>query len=74
MKIEKINGRYYVNDLDLKEILSNRKYVANYVKDSIEQYAKLIKDNPDIEKCTLYKWKGRLKAYKEVQEKLKLRR
>ena len=74
MKIEKNNGRYYVNDLDLKELISNRKYVSNYIKDSIEQYTDLIKDNPDIEKTTLYKWKGRLKAYKEVQDKLKLRR
>lgn len=74
MKIEKNNGRYYVNDLDLKELISNRKYVSNYIKDSIEQYTTLIKDNPDIEKATLYKWKGRLKAYKEVQEKMRLRR
>lgn len=74
MKIVKNNGRYYVNDIDLKEVLSNRKYVSNYIKDSIEQYTQLIRDNPDIEKCTLYKWKGRLKAYKEVQEKMRLRR
>lgn len=74
MKIVKNNGRYYVNDLDLKEVLSNRKYVSNYIKDSIEQYTQLLRDNPDIEKCTLYKWKGRLKAYKEVQEKMRLRR
>jgi hypothetical protein len=74
MKIVKNNGRYYVNDLDLKEVLSNRKYVSNYIKDSIEQYTQLLRDNPDIERCTLYKWKGRLKAYKEVQEKMRLRR
>lgn len=74
MKIVKNNGRYYVNDLDLKEVLSNRKYVMKFVDDMITQYTELLKENPDIEKCTLYKWKGRLKAYKEVQEKMRLRR
>ena len=36
MKIEKRNNKYYVNDLDLEEVMANRKYVVNYVNKQIE--------------------------------------
>lgn len=36
MKIEKKNNKYYVNDLDLEEVMTNRKYVVNYINKQIE--------------------------------------
>lgn len=36
MKIEKKNNKYYVNDLDLEEVMANRKYIVNYVNNQIE--------------------------------------
>lgn len=36
MKVEKKNNKYYVNDLDLEEVMANRKYVVNYVNKQIE--------------------------------------
>ena len=36
MKVEKKNNKYYVNDLDLEEVMANRKYIVNYVNKQIE--------------------------------------
>lgn len=36
MKLEKKNNKYYVNDLDLEEVMANRKYVLNYINKQID--------------------------------------
>ena len=36
MKVEKKNNKYYVNDLDLEEVMANRKYVLGYIEKQIE--------------------------------------
>lgn len=74
MKIEKKNGRYYVNDLDLQEVLSNRKYIQKFVNESIDEYTEMLKDNPSMIKSTYDNFKGKLQAYEIIKEKLKLRR
>lgn len=74
MKIVKENGRYYVNDLDLKEVLANRKYVIRFVNDSIEEYKDMIRRNPEMDKSTYNNFKGKIQAYELIAEKLKLRR
>lgn len=74
MKIVKENGRYYVNDLDLKEVLANRKYVIRFINDSIEEYKDMIRRNPEMDKATYNNFKGKIQAYELIAEKLKLRR
>lgn len=61
MEIRKEKGRYYVNNLDLQELLSNRKYVMNYIKQDIE-YLKSIKNTK--------LWEDSYKTRMEVLEEL----
>lgn len=61
MEIRKEKGRYYVNNLDLQELLSNRKYVMNYIKQDID-YLKSIKDTK--------LWEDSYKTRMEVLEEL----
>lgn len=61
MEIRKEKGRYYVNNLDLQELLSNRKYVMNYIKQDID-YLKSIKNTK--------LWEDSYKTRMEVLEEL----
>lgn len=72
MKIQKINGKYYVNDQDLEEVMANRKYIISFVKKSIESYKDMLKNRLPDE--TYYGVKGKLNAYETVLDKLKLRK
>ena len=70
MEIKKEKGRYYVNNLDLQELLSNRKYVMNYIKNKIE-YLESIKDKKEVWK---YDYQIELETLRDIQKKFKLRR
>ena len=70
MEIKKEKGRYYVNNLDLQELLSNRKYVMNYIKNKIE-YLESIKDKKEVWK---YDYQIELETLRDIQKRFKLRR
>ena len=70
MEIKKEKGRYYVNNLDLQELLSNRKYVTNYIKTKIE-YLENIKDNKELWEP---EYQIKLETLRTIQKKMKLRR
>lgn len=72
MKVQKIYGKYYVNDQDLEEVMANRKYIINFVKKSIESYKDMLKNRLPDE--TYYSVKGKINAYETVLDKLKLRK
>lgn len=69
MKLVEKNGRMYVNDLDLQEVLSNRKYVMNYIKQDID-YLNNIKNT----KLWKPEYVTRLEAMEEIYKLFKLRR
>lgn len=70
MKLEKKNGKYYVNDLDIQEVLSNRKYIINYLDKEIETLENI--RNSKVVEFDIY-MKARLKTLKEIRKKLELR-
>ena len=70
MEIKKEKGRYYVNNLDLQELLSNRKYVMNYIKTKIE-YLENIKGNKELWEP---EYQVKLETLRTIQKKMKLRR
>lgn len=72
MEIKKNNGRYYVNNLDLEEILSNRKHIINYLEEEIE-YLEDMKKDTDLYTFTL-KDKVRLNTLKEIKKEMRLRK
>lgn len=72
MKIQKINGKYYVNDQDLEEVMANRKYIINFVKKSIESYKDMLKNKLPDE--IYYSVKGKINVYETILDKLKLRK
>ena len=72
MEIKKNNGRYYVNDLDLEELLSNRKHLINYLEEEIE-YLEDMKKDSELYTFTL-KDKVRLNTLQEVRKEMNLRR
>lgn len=72
MEIKKNNGRYYVNNLDLEEILSNRKHIINYLEEEIE-YLEDMKKDTDLYTFTL-KDKVRLNTLKEIRKEMRLRK
>lgn len=72
MEIKKTNGKYYVNNLDLDEVLSNRKHLINYLDDEIS-YLENMRQNTDLYIFTL-KDKVRLNTLKEVRKEMNLRR
>ena len=72
MEIKKTNGKYYVNNLDLDEVLSNRKHLTNYLDDEISYLENMMK-NPDLYFFAL-KDKIRLNTLKEVRKEMNLRR
>ena len=69
MKLVEKNGRMYVNDLDLQEVLSNRKYVMNYIKQDID-YLNNIKNT----KLWKPEYATRLETMEELYKLFKLRR
>ena len=69
MKLVENNGRMYVNDLDLQEVLSNRKYVMNYIKQDID-YLNNIKNT----KLWKPEYQTRLETMEELYKLFKLRR
>lgn len=70
MEIKKQNGRYYVNELDLEELLSNRKYIIKFVNNEVD-YLKSIKTNKELWQ---EEYATRIKVLEEIKEMLKLRR
>ena len=74
MKIKKENGKYYVNDLDLEEVMANRKYVLNFIKSSIEEYKEMINNNKQMVPNTYHNFKGKIQAYEEILNKMQLRK
>ena len=72
MEIKKNNGRYYVNNLDLEELLSNRKHLTNYLDEEIS-YLEDMKKDTDLYEFT-FKDKVRLNTLKEIRKEMNLRR
>ena len=73
MKIVKENGRYYVNDLDLEEVLANRKHLTNYINKEISLLENLLEaDFIKIEANLVYK--TRLKVLNDIRKEMKLRK
>lgn len=70
MKIVEKKGRVYINDLDIEEVLSNRKYVMNYINSEIG-YLESIKNNKDLWKP---EYNTRVEVLKELNGMFKLRR
>lgn len=66
MKVEKKNNKYYVNDLDLEEVIANRKYLVNYIKKQID-FLNRTKEFTPINK---YK----LTVLYDIQKKMELRK
>lgn len=70
MEIKKQNGRYYVNELDLEELISNRKYIVKFVNNEVN-YLKSIKASKELWQ---EEYTTRIKVLEEIKEMLKLRR
>lgn len=69
MKLVEKNGRMYVNDLDLQEVLSNRKYVMNYIKQDIDYLKNIVNT-----KLWKPEYATRLETMEELYKLFKLRR
>lgn len=74
MKVKKENGKYYVNDLDLEKVMANRKYIINYIKKSQEECLQFLANNTLIDNDIRYVFKGKLEVYKDLLDKLELRK
>lgn len=65
MKVEKRNNKYYVNDLDLEEVMANRKYITRYIDKQIDFLKNTRSFNWNKEKLdVLYDIKRRLELRK----------
>lgn len=73
MEIKKENGRYYVNELDLQEVLSNRKHIVNYVNNQIIMVRRMLA-NSKHNQSALLTLKTRLKTLEDVKKELELRK
>lgn len=73
MEIKKENGKYYVNGLDLQEILSNRKHITSYVNNQIIIVRRMLADNK-YNQSTIITLKTRLKTLEDVKKELDLRK
>ena len=73
MKIVKENGKYYVNDLDLEEVLANRKHLINYINREISLLENLLEaEVMKVETNLVYK--TRLKVLNDIRNEMKLRK
>ena len=73
MKVIKENGKYYVNDLDLEEVLANRKHLISYINGEISLLENLLNvENIKIETQLVYK--TRLKVLNDIRKEMKLRK
>lgn len=73
MKVIKENGKYYVNDLDLEEVLANRKHLTNYINREISLVENLMSvENIKVEMNLVYK--TRLKVLNDIRNEMKLRK
>lgn len=73
MKVEKKHNKYYVNDLDLEEVMANRKYVVRFLNTEIGTLSNMIQDTTYGDK-TIREMKIRLKTLKDIQSKMTLRK
>ena len=73
MKIVKENGKYYVNDLDLEEVLANRKHLTNYINKEISLLENLLDVNNVRTEANLV-YKTRLKVLNDIRKEMKLRK
>lgn len=73
MDIKKENGKYYVNGLDLQEVLSNRKHITSYVNNQIIIVRRMLADNK-YNQSTIITLKTRLKTLEDVKKELDLRK
>ena len=65
MKVEKKNNKYYVNDLDLEEVMANRKYVTRYIDKQIEF----------LKSTRSFNWnKEKLNVLYDIKKRLELRK
>lgn len=69
MKVKKINNKYYVNDLDLEEVMANRKYVTNYIKRQIDYYESIKRVASDKSKVI-----NSLVVLYDIQKRMQLRK
>lgn len=68
MKVKKENGKYYFNDLDIEEVLANRKYVLYCIDTEINKL-EFMKENGVLEE----KYKIKLDTLLNIKSKFKLR-
>jgi hypothetical protein len=73
MKVKKENGKYYVNDLDLEEVLANRKHIMSWLNRETCLIECLLKGGSIKPEVKLV-YKTRLKALNDVRKELKLRK
>lgn len=66
MKVEKKNNKYYVNDLDLEEVMANRKYLVNYIRKQID----FLKRTKEFTPANKHK----LTILYDIQKKMELRK
>ena len=72
MEIKKENNKYYVNGLNLEEVIANRKHIMKYIDFKINECERLLNNkNDETAKLII---KTRLKVIKEIQRELKLRK
>ena len=69
MKVKKVEGRYYVNDMDLEEVIANRKYVTNYIKNQISYYESIKRGAVDKNKVI-----NTLVVLYDIQKRMQLRK
>lgn len=74
MKIIKEKGKYYVNDLDLEEVLANRKHIISYINKEIALVSNLLADTCTYSDFTINTFKTRLKVLEDIKKELKLRK
>ena len=67
MKTVNKNGKLYVNDMDVEELISNRKYMINNI-DSMIYDIKFTLENAKLSKEEIIRFKAQLDVYKKVRQ------